>query len=68
MIKGRSTDEIRGIVNISADFTSDEEHQVQQENKWKVSPVGDNMIWLVGMQDKGHLKCDTLNVTYHTYD
>jgi len=40
MIKGKSADEIRSIFNISADFTPDEEHQVQQENKWASQPSG----------------------------
>merc|ERR1719491_2723517 len=40
MIKGKSADEIRGIFDISADFTPDEVHQVQQENKLACQPSG----------------------------
>ena len=34
MIKGKSPEEIRTILNIKNDFTPEEEEQVRQENQW----------------------------------
>ena len=34
MIKGRTPDEIRKILNISSDFTPEEEIKVRADNPW----------------------------------
>jgi S-phase kinase-associated protein 1 len=34
MIRGKSTEEIREILNVENDFTPEEEAQIKRENQW----------------------------------